>query len=56
MEARIIGIHTVLRNIVKVVPPDDDGTGHLGRNNTAGQDTAADGNIASERALLVYTR
>lgn len=38
---------------MKVVPPYDDGAGHLCRNDTAGQDAATDRNIASEGALLV---
>ena len=48
-----ICIRTVLRDIVEVVPSDDNGTGHLGGNDTASQDTATDGNVASEGALLV---
>ena len=44
---------TVLRDVVKVVPTDDDSTGHLGGNDTASQDAAADGDITSEGTLLV---
>ena len=46
-------IRTVFGDVVEVVPTDDDGTGHLGGNDTAGQDTAADGDVTSEGALLV---
>ena len=47
-------VRTVLGDVVKVIPSDDDGTGHLRRNDTASQDTATDGDVASEWALLVY--
>lgn len=44
----------VLGNIVEVFSSDDKGTVHLGRNNSTGQDTATDGDLTSEGALLVY--
>ena len=43
----------VLWNEVKVFSADDEGTVHLGRNDSAGQDTATDGDKAGEWALLV---
>ena len=43
----------VLRDVVEVFTADDEGTVHLGGHNGAGQDTATDGNLASEGALLV---
>lgn len=43
----------VFLHVVKVVPPDDDGAVHLHLEDGAGQETAADGHIAGERALLV---
>lgn len=46
-------VRTVLGDVVEVIPTDDDGAGHLGGNDTASQDTTADGNITSEGALLV---
>jgi hypothetical protein len=46
-------IPVVLGDVVEVFATDDDGTVHLGRDNGAGQDTAADGNHAGEGALLV---
>ena len=46
-------IRTVLGNVVEVVPSDNDSTGHFGGNDLAGQDTATDGDVAGERALLV---
>ena len=39
---------------MEVVPPDDNGAGHLRRDDTAGEDAATDGDITSEGALLVY--
>lgn len=39
---------------MEVVPSDNEGTGHLGGNNTASQDTATNRDVASEGALLVY--
>lgn len=43
----------VLGDVVEVLSPDDDGAVHLGRDDGAGQDTAADRDEASEGALLV---
>ena len=48
-------LRTVLGDVVEVVPADDEGAGHLGRDDTAGEDTATDGDVASEGALLVYS-
>lgn len=44
---------TVFGDVVQVVAADDDSTGHLGRDDTASHDTATDGDIAGEGALLV---
>ena len=44
---------TILGDVVEVIPTDDDGTGHLGRNNTASENTATDGDVTGEWALLV---
>jgi hypothetical protein len=38
---------------VEVFTADDDGTVHLGRDDTAGQDTTTDGDHTGEGALLV---
>jgi hypothetical protein len=38
---------------VEVLATDDEGVGHLGRVDNTGQDTATDGDIAGEGALLV---
>jgi hypothetical protein len=38
---------------VEVVSADDDGVGHLGRVDDAGEDTATDRDVAGEGALLV---
>jgi len=46
-------ISLVLLDVVQVVPPQHDGPVHLGRHNLARQNTATDGHISSERALLV---
>lgn len=46
-------VRTVLGDVVKVIPTDDEGAGHLGGNDTAGQDTTTDGDVTSEGALLV---
>ena len=43
----------VLGDVVKVLSPDDDGAVHLGGDDGAGQDTAADRDEAGEGALLV---
>jgi hypothetical protein len=40
---------------VEVFTADDDGAVHLGGHNTAGQDTATDGDETGEGALLVCT-
>lgn len=45
----------VLGNEVEVFAADDDGAVHLGADNGAGEDTAADRDHAGEGALLVYT-
>lgn len=45
---------TVLRNVVKIVTPNDYRTGHLSRNNLARKDAATNGNIPSEWTLLIY--
>jgi hypothetical protein len=47
-------VTVVLGDVVEVLAADDDGTVHLGGDNTAGQDTATDGDETSEGALLVY--
>ena len=39
--------------VVEVVSADDDGSFHLGGLDDAGEDSASDGDIRSERALLV---
>ena len=38
---------------MEVVTADNDGARHLGGNDTASEDTATDGDVASEGALLV---
>jgi hypothetical protein len=43
----------VLGDEVKVLSADDEGSVHLGGNDSAGQDTSTDGDKTSERALLV---
>lgn len=43
----------VLGDVVEVLATDDDGAVHLGGDDGAGQDTATDGNLAGEGALLV---
>lgn len=50
----IMSRHTVFGDIMEIVPSDDDCAGHFSRHNLASQDTTANGNIAGERALLVY--
>ena len=45
---------TVFRNVMKVITANDDGAGHFGRHNLASQNTATDGDVAGERALLVF--
>lgn len=46
-------VTVVLGDVVEVFTADDDGTVHLGGDDTAGQDTATDGNQTGEGALLV---
>lgn len=46
-------VTVVLGDEVKVLATDDDGAVHLGGNDGTGQDTAADGDLAGEGALLV---
>lgn len=43
----------VLGHEVEVLPSDDDGAGHLGRHNLAGEDATTDRDLSGERALLV---
>lgn len=46
-------VTVVLGDVVEVFTADDDGTVHLRGHNAASQDTATDGNLADEGALLV---
>lgn len=46
-------VTVVLGDVVEVLAADDDGTVHLGRDNTASQNTAADRDLTDEGALLV---
>ena len=46
-------LRTVLGDVVEVVAADDDGVGHFGRVDDTGEDTATDGDVAGEGALLV---
>lgn len=46
-------VSVVLGDEVKVFAADDDGAVHLGGNDGSGQDTATDGDLAGEGALLV---
>lgn len=46
-------VTVVLGDVVEVFTADDDGAVHLGGHNTAGQDTATDGDETGEGALLV---
>lgn len=46
-------VTVVLGDVVEVFTADDDGAVHLGGHNTAGQDTATDGDKTGEGALLV---
>ena len=43
----------VLGNVVKVIPANDNGALHLGRDNESLKDLSTDGNVTSEGALLV---
>ena len=59
-ERRIFGCwqtwtRTVLGDVMEVVAADDDGAGHLGRDDAAGEDAATDGDLTGKGALLVYT-
>lgn len=47
-------VTVVLGDVVEVFTADDDGTVHLGRDDTAGQDTATNGDQTGEGALLVW--
>ena len=46
-------VTVVLGDVVEVFTADDDGTVHLGGDDTAGQNTATDGDLTDEGALLV---
>lgn len=46
-------VTVVLGDEVKVLAADDEGTMHLGGDDGTGQDTATDGDLAGEGALLV---
>ena len=46
-------VTVVLGDVVEVFTADDDGTVHLGGDDTAGEDTATDGDETGEGALLV---
>eukprot|EP00230_Micromonas_polaris_P002304 CAMPEP_0119208790 /NCGR_PEP_ID=MMETSP1327-20130426/906_1 /TAXON_ID=38833 /ORGANISM="Micromonas pusilla, Strain RCC2306" /LENGTH=171 /DNA_ID=CAMNT_0007205407 /DNA_START=102 /DNA_END=618 /DNA_ORIENTATION=- len=46
----------VLLDVMKVIHAHDERAFHLGRFHDAGEDAAADGNVARERALLVHVR
>lgn len=46
-------VTVVLGDVVEVFTADDDGTVHLGRDDTAGKDTTTDGDLADEGTLLV---
>lgn len=48
------GLLTVFGDIVEIVSANDNRAGHFGGDNTSSQDTTTDGDISSERALLVY--
>lgn len=43
----------VLAHIVQVVTTDDNSAFHLGADNSTSEDTSTDGDVSSERALLV---
>ena len=40
---------------MQVIPADDNGAGHLGGDDAAGEDTSTDRDVAGEGALLVYS-
>ena len=44
---------TVLLDVVQVIPSDNNGVLHLGRNNLSVEDASSDGNISGKGALLV---
>ena len=44
---------TVLGNVVKVVPANDNRAGHFGRHDLSGQDASTDRDVTSEWALFV---
>ena len=46
-------VTVVLVHVVQVLPADDDGTGHLGRNDLAAEETATDRHETGPGALLV---
>jgi hypothetical protein len=46
-------VTVVLGDVVQVFPADDDGAGHLGRDDAASQDAATDGDETGPWALLV---
>lgn len=46
-------VSVVFWNKVEVVSSDDDGSVHLGGNNSTGHDLTSDGNVTNERTLLV---
>jgi hypothetical protein len=46
-------VSLVLADVMEVISADDDGAIHLGRFDTAGEDTSTDGNVTSEWALVV---
>ena len=48
-----MGERTVFRNVMKVVPSDDDCTGHFCRHDFASQNTTTDRDVASKWTLLV---
>ncbi len=49
-------LRTVFGNVVEVVPANDDRAVHFRGDDTAGEDTATDGDVTSERALLVCVK
>jgi hypothetical protein len=48
-------VTVVLGDEVEVLAADDDRSVHLGRDDSAGQDTATDRDVTGEGALLVYS-
>jgi hypothetical protein len=46
-------VSRVLLDVVEIFPADDQGSVHLSRDNSSGEDTAADRDLAGERAFLV---